>query len=145
MITSLVLAAPLLLECWIPLDFQPASAHCWLTSHFSSPELLSPSQQGYSQIVILLVYTDYLGWRAKPCNLLCWISLCSQVPTFQVSRSLWMESLPSVVLAEQLSLMSPANLLSVPSVPSSVMIKVSKKVPRQMLEGHCLLLSFAWT
>jgi len=61
---------------------------------------------------------DILGYK---CTLLAYIRL------FILFRSIWMASLPSVVSAPPLSLVSLANLLKMHSIPSSMsLIKVLK-------------------
>ena len=131
-ITSLfLLDTPLLMQPRILLAFWAASAHCRLTSSFSSvktpksfsTELLSrrpsPSQYPYLRFSQLKCSTLHLAFY----NLIqfTWAHFSS------MSRSLWLVSLPCMVSTTPLSLVLSANLLGVLLISLTVsLIKMLK-------------------
>jgi len=85
---------------------RPPKSSPWLPSRISSPSL----------------YTlDCPDPSAKPCTLLCWTSLCSQGPAFQVYKC--PSGFHPFLLLYELhlfSLVSSANLLRVHTIPSPI-------------------------
>lgn len=79
------------MEPRMSLVFQAARVHCWLTSRFSLTRILKFFSAGLISrrlLLICILMWEYLHPSAKPCILLCWSSLGSQEPTFQIYQGL---------------------------------------------------------
>ena len=114
-------ATSLLMEPRLLLVFQAASAYFWLMSSFSSVRTAkSFSVELFSMSSSPSLYF-YLGLPCSRCNTLHLALLnlikFSRSHFLSVSMSLLMISLPSIASTASLSLVSPANLLRVHSIP----------------------------
>ena len=127
-----LLATPLLILPRILLSFWDARAHCWLMLSFSSTRTPKSFSAGLLLRSFPSLYS-YLGLPWSKCKTLHFALLnlirFRWANFLNLSRFLWMASLPSAVSTAPLSLVSSANLLRVHSIPSPMpLIKMLKSI-----------------